>query len=245
MEHENYLIFDIETCPLPWDSFSDSQQEYLLRGADSDDEITKKKNEMGLTPLTAQVVCIGLQLMRPADSGGFELLKRAAFSVDNSFSDEQTDKIELSTGDTCVLYNEKKVLENFWKIFRKYTPLHLISFNGRNFDAPFLMLRSAVLGVKPVKNLMDGTKFNYPMHTDLIDKLTFYNPSNFGATRRFNFDFYTRAFGVTSPKAEGLDGSKVAGYFAEGKIVEISEYCLRDVVATWELYKIWREFLKF
>ncbi len=245
MEHENYLVFDIETCPLPWDSFSESQQEYLLRGAVTEEEITKKKNEMGLTPLTAQVVCIGLMFMKPKEGGGFEMYKKAAFSVDNSITDDSQTEDKLSTGDTIIMSSEKKALDNFWKIFKKYNNLHLISFNGRNFDAPFLMLRSAVLGLRPSKNLMDGTKFSYSHHTDLIDKLTFYSSSGYGATKRFNFDFYTRAFGVTSPKAEGLDGSKVAPYFADGRINEISEYCLRDVVATWELFEIWRETLKF
>jgi hypothetical protein len=92
---------------------------------------------------------------------------------------------------------------------------------------------------------MSGTKFNYGYHTDLIDELTFYTPSSYGATKRFNFDFYTRAFGLVSPKSDGIDGSKVKDYFIEGKKNEIAEYCLRDVVATWELFLIWKERLKF
>ena len=92
---------------------------------------------------------------------------------------------------------------------------------------------------------MDGTKFNYNFHTDLIDELCFFNPYSYGATRRFNFDFYTRVFGITSPKSEGLDGSKVSVYFADGRIYEIAEYCLRDVRATWELFLIWSKLLKF
>ena len=92
---------------------------------------------------------------------------------------------------------------------------------------------------------MSGTKFTYPLHTDLIDELTFYNPGAYGATRRFNFDFYTRAFGIKSPKSEGVDGSKVAEYFKAGRIEEIAEYCLRDVKATWELYEIWTKYLNF
>jgi predicted PolB exonuclease-like 3'-5' exonuclease len=83
------------------------------------------------------------------------------------------------------------------------------------------------------------------LHTDLIDELCFYSPSSYGATKRFNFDFYTRAFGIPSPKGEGIDGSKVSEFFAAGRIAEISEYCLRDVTATWELYKKWIEYLKF
>ena len=151
----------------------------------------------------------------------------------------------LQTGDPCLIWNEKQLLEKFWSILKKYHNAHLISFNGRNFDAPFIMLRSALLKVRPYRNLMSGTKFNYPQHTDLIDELTFYNPSQYGATRRFNFDFYTRAFGIKSPKSQDIDGSKVSEYFAQGRISEIAEYCLRDVTATWELFLLWKEYLKF
>jgi len=46
-----FLTFDIETVPLPWESFSESQQEYLIRGAKTEEEIQKKKDEMGLSPM--------------------------------------------------------------------------------------------------------------------------------------------------------------------------------------------------
>ncbi|MGA2298138.1 MAG: 3'-5' exonuclease, partial [FCB group bacterium] len=217
MANEFYLAFDIETVPLDWGTFSESQQEYILRYSQNEEEQLRKKNELALTPLTAQCVCIGMQLMQITENGESELVNRAAFAVDNKLQDELPKSFELTTGDKCLLYSEKKMLEDFWKVIKKYSGVHLISFNGRNFDAPFLMLRSAILGVKPTRNLMSGTKFNYPLHTDLIDELTFYNPSTYGATKRFNFDFYTRAFGIKSPKSEGLDGSKVAEYFANGK----------------------------
>jgi len=94
------------------------------------------------------------------------------------------------------------------------------------------MLRSAIYHIRPPYNLMQGTKFNYPFHIDLIDELTFFNPSVTGATKKFNFDFYAHSFGIVSPKAQGVDGYKVPDMYAEGKIKEIAEYCMRDVRAT-------------
>lgn len=244
-----FLIFDIETAPLPFEDFSESQQEYLLRRAENEEEQQKRKAEMALSPLTSRVVCIGIKLVEVLPNGDFEEKTSAAFSLDLSKNNEEREEIELSDGNKCYLCSEYKLLSDFWRIFDKYgrdgRNLHLVSFNGRNFDAPFLMLRSALLGIRPSKNLMSGTKFNYPNHTDLIDELCFYMPTMSGATRRYNFDFYTRAFGIISPKSEGVDGSKVAEYFNEGRIAEISEYCLRDVKATWELYLKWKEYLKF
>jgi len=247
----HFLVFDIETVPNDWESFSESQQEYLLRRAVTDEEQEQKKRELALSPLTAKAVCIGMQLVEIVDpkaeaqDGKYSLKKITTFSLNESLDDGETTEALLDDGNMCYLTNEKTMLEKFWRIFSKYPQAHLVSFNGRTFDAPFLMLRSAKLQVRPTRNLMTGTKFNYPLHTDLIDELCFYMPSQSGATRRYNFDFFTRAFGITSPKEAGVDGSKVADYYAQGRINEISEYCLRDVKATWELYLYWEKFLKF
>lgn len=255
--NKRYLVFDIETTALPYEYFDESRQEYILRGAKTPEEEEKKLNEMALSPMTSRVVCIGLQLMKFNDEQNeWQIEKKAAFSLDpnyiheydsQNFEDKKIEFIEetLSTGDKCYLSSERDILRMFWQIIQKYDYPCLISFNGRNFDAPFLMLRSAVLKVRPTKNLMEGTRFNYSNHIDLIDELCFYNGSTSGATKRYNFDFYARTFGIHSPKSEGVDGSKVGAFLEEGRISEISEYCLRDVSATWELFLIWNEYLNF
>ncbi len=242
---EQFIVFDIETAPLKWDSLSESQQEYITRYAKDEEEIEKKKFEMGLSPLTAKVVCIGLQIMTKNSEGELEITKRGALSASEEFDDEQEERITLEGDDPCTITSEKKLIQNFWSFLTKFKSASLISFNGRNFDAPFLMLRSAINKIKPSRNIMAGTKFNYPLHIDLIDELTFYNPSPYAATKRFNFDFYTRAFGIKSPKSEGVDGSMVGEMYYNGQYKEIAEYCMRDINATWELYLTWREYLKF
>lgn len=240
---DSYCVFDIETAPLSWDSFDEAQHEYLLRGTTTEEEQNKKKGEMALSPITAQVVCLGIIHFEKDESGDFVEKKRTSYLQDNSLAEGEFTSEDLPGGAKFVRCSEKTLLANFWKLLRQYPKLHLISFNGRTFDAPFLMLRSAILRVRPSRNLMEGTRFNYPLHTDLIDELCFYNGGQSGATRRYNFDFFTKAFGIKSPKAEGVDGSKVAEYFRDGKGKEIAEYCLRDVQATWELFLVWKEFL--
>lgn len=240
-----YLIYDLETSPRPYDSFSESQQEYIIRGAGTDEEKAKKLAEMALSPLTGKIVCIGLQLMETLEDGSYKLIKKKAFALDESVSMSRIEQLE--SGAECEIKSEIEMISSFWDIFKNenYKYVHLITFNGRNFDAPFLMLRSAILGLKPSRNLMKGTKFNYELHTDLMDELTFYSPGSYGATKRFNFDFYTREFGITSPKGGGIDGSKVSEFYNDGKILDIAEYCLRDVTATWELFLKWKEFLRW
>ena len=48
--------------------------------------------------------------------------------------------------------SEKEMLESFWRVAKRVD--QFITFNGRNFDVPFLMMRSAMLGVKVTRNLM-------------------------------------------------------------------------------------------
>jgi predicted PolB exonuclease-like 3'-5' exonuclease len=237
---EEYLVFDIETTPLEWDTFSDSQKEYLLRNLTTDEEIERRKNELGLSPFTAQIICIGLIFVEIEDNTE-KTFKQVAYVVDNSFSSEM-EEVVIQDEVEIHIVSEAKALETFWRILSKYPDIHLISFNGRNFDCPFIMLRSAILGINITRNLMEGTKYNYKFHTDVLDELTFFQPTNyFSATKRFNLDFYTRSFGIQSPKALGIDGSNVSEYFKEGKLIDIALYCLRDVRSTWELYRKLKE----
>lgn len=237
------LVFDIETVGLPFESFDEAQQEYLLRYAATPEEQERKISELALSPITGQIVTIGMMMMKSTADG--TTMREVAYTLDPALTDNDgVIESVLPSGATAYASSERTLVENFWKLLAANPGVHLVSFNGRGFDAPWLMLRSAVLGVRPSRNLMDGTKFSYANHTDLLDKLTFFNRSSSGATRAFNFDFFAKAFGVTSPKAAGVDGSKVSDLFAKGAYADIAEYCLRDVRATWELYQKWESLLK-
>ena len=87
-----------------------------------------------------------------------------------------------------------------------------------------------------------GYRFQTDPHCDLAEQLTFYSVSGReGAARRFNLDFYCKAFGIESPKSHGVTGSNINELMAAGRYREIAEYCLRDVKATVQLYQIWRD----
>ncbi|HAB17487.1 MAG TPA: hypothetical protein DCE44_13675, partial [Verrucomicrobiales bacterium] len=118
----------------------------------------------------------------------------------------------------------------------------VVTFNGRGFDVPFLYLRSAVLNVPITRKDWLGYRFQTDPHCDLAEQFTFYNVSGReGAARKFNLDFYCKAFGIPSPKAEGVSGLDVNDLLANRRYREIAEYCLRDVHATVQLYQVWRD----
>lgn len=247
MANQTYFIYDIETTAIPFEQFSESQQEYLLRSAKNDEEVAKKKAEMALSPMTSQVATIGLKIIELDDEGKETILKTGALMFNPNIIEDEVilDKETDSEGNEISFHQseEKDVLQGFWNLLAHYKNATLITFNGRNFDAPFLMLRSALLEIVPTRNLMEGTKFNYPLHIDLLDELTFFAQTQYGATRRFNFDFYTQAFGLESPKSKEVNGSLVSDLFAQGEYSTIAHYCLRDVTATWQLFKRIRKYL--
>jgi hypothetical protein len=233
-----YLVFDIETAALPLDDFDERQREFLFRGCANDEERKRAVDLMALNPFTARVISIGM-----LDVASLDAEPRGC--VYSSVPGEPTSG-ELADGTLWRTMAEADLLRKWWEIVvhsRAQEPLHLVSFNGRNFDCPFLMLRSAIHRVRPSRNLMDGTRWQYKKHTDLADELTFKNGSKDGVLRRFNFDFYCRSFGIPTPKTDEADGSKVAGLYRDGKHREIAEYCMRDVRATWSLFKVWKEYL--
>ncbi|MCU0329736.1 MAG: ribonuclease H-like domain-containing protein [Candidatus Kapabacteria bacterium] len=239
---EQFLVFDLETIGLPIDTFDPAQQEYLLRGAATDEDRDRKINEFALSPLTGRIVCIGMQLVTTADAS----VRQVAYMLDPTMDDTAAMRESVLPSGATVYYGaERTMLENWWKLLASKKNITLVSFNGRNFDAPWLMLRSAALHIRPSRNLMDGTRFSYSNHIDLLDKLTYYNAQSTGALRRFNFDFYAKSFGITSPKAAGVDGSKVGLLFEAGEYDAIADYCLRDVASTWDLYSFWNSYLRF
>ena len=78
-------------------------------------------------------------------------------------------------------------------------------------------------------------------HIDLFDQLTFY-----GAVRRKgNLHLFCQTLGIKSPKTEGITGDDIGRLFKEKKYAKIAEYNSWDLIATWELYQIWRDFFCF
>ncbi len=224
------ILFDIETVGFELENLAESQQEFLLRYAEKEtDEHLKEQKRieaeryLSLYPFTAKLISIGL--LNTETEGTLVL-----------YSSEKKEDWEAE--EKNIRYKslpETDLLKLFWKYISKTDKV--ITFNGRNFDIPFLMLRSAMLNIKPSINLIHN-RYNITRHIDLLDQFTFY-----GITRKFNLDFYCHAFGITSPKSKGISGMEVKELYKAGKVKDIAVYCGEDVKATYELYKIWDEYL--
>lgn len=230
------LVFDIETTALPLECFDEVQQEYLFRDAGKIPDESAREVRRGeiqqmfsLWPLTGRVVCIA---MLNAES----LRGQVLFTAD----DFEQDSAEAGPVEFVPCVDETELLTAFWDVAKHYDGI--VTFNGRGFDVPFIYLRSALLNVPISRREWLGYRFAVEPHCDLAEQFSFYGVSGReGAARRFNLDFYCKSFGIDSPKSHGVTGMDVSRMLAEERYREIAEYCLRDVHATVELYRVWKE----
>ncbi len=81
------IVFDIETIGADFDALDLSQQEYLLKYAETEEDAEAVKESLGLYPLTGEIVTIGL--MNPDtlkgvlyfQAPGKDTLRRMAYSM--------------------------------------------------------------------------------------------------------------------------------------------------------------------
>lgn len=219
------IIFDIETVGKDFESLDKATQEYLLRWTESEEDVQGVKESLSFYPLTGEIISIGL--LNPDSMKGAVYFQ----APDNSLLPFEENGISFKT---CT---EREILTHFWDVIRSYD--QFITFNGRAFDCPFILVRSAVHRIKPTRDLMPNRYSG--AHLDLLDQLTFY-----GATkRRFSLDMWCKTFGIKSPKSEGITGYEVKNLFVSGRYVDIAKYCLGDIVATKELLTYWENYIRF
>ena len=222
----NGIIFDIETFGVDFESLDETSKEYFLKFAQSEEEKEEAKNSLSFYPLTAQIIAIGM--LETDSNKGFVYYQNKGPKPE-----------KFIEGDTVFISgNEKEILSNFWIQMKKYR--QFITFNGRAFDCPFIMIRSAINGIRANKNLVPY-RYAHNSHVDLADQLTFYNSMR----KSFSLHMWCQAFGIMSPKEEGITGLQVKDFYNEGRCKDIARYCLRDIEATKKLYEYWNKYIKF
>lgn len=229
------LVFDIETVGEDWNILDQTTKDVLTRWversahteAERDAGLKDVREGLGFSPLTGMIVAIGL----------YDIERRQGvvyFQNDVTTSD-------IESGDFILkVRTEKEMLEDFWEGAKSYDTF--VTFNGRGFDVPFLNLRSAIQGIRPTQDLMEG-RYLYQQklakHVDLQDQLTFYGAMQ----KKPSLHLFCRAFGIESPKADGIAGDDVAELFKTNQFRTIAEYNAKDVIATTALYQKWLQYL--
>jgi len=129
----------------------------------------------------------------------------------------------------CNDENERKTLEEFWKIAEKMDLY--VGHNIIDFDMRFVIQRSVVHKIKPPKYISFARYRNQPMYD------TMYEWAQWAYGNKISLEQLALALGIPSPK-DGIDGSQVYDFYLDGKIDEICDYAGRDVDTLRNIY--WR-----
>ncbi|NPA04015.1 MAG: 3'-5' exonuclease [Epsilonproteobacteria bacterium] len=135
--------------------------------------------------------------------------------------------------------DEKEKIKKFLDFINVANP-RLISFNGRSFDLPMLMVRAMKYNLScPAYFSEEGgskdkwnnyrSRYSEKFHLDLMDVL-----GNFGAMRSLNLDTLSKMLHL--PGKIETDGSRVWQLYYDNKMEEIKEYCEGDVLNTFFIF---------
>lgn len=227
MDHN--LVFDIETVPQdgPLSSAQEAQLEKKLKGECQLPYLTgsaylalkeeekrhydsKVKMIRGTDPYLGKIVVIGL--LHAQESSGF------GKSAINKFA---------------ITGKEEDILKEFWAYLSKER-FRFISYNGLGFDVPWIIKRSMHHGIQPTnENFLITRRYTRWPHTDLQQVLADWDRRN-----SCTLDLACETFGIPTPKDGKIAAADVASEFEKGNIKGIADYCVKDITATYELFKL-------
>ena len=227
------LVYDIEVVGLPWEEIDEETRAYLLARERKPERREAVPDRTALYPGLGRVIAIGVQCIE--DGRRWLLLEQAEGADGGAVAEHDWPAVP---GCRLMRGTEANLLARFWELAGDAlrgagvpSVPRLVTYNGRSFDGPVISIRSAQLGLPASRDLI-GEPGDIVEHCDLMAVLDFH-----GARRpSYSLDYWCRRFGVESPKG-GLDGSQVGGAYREGRLLEIGEYCMRDVGATAALYQ--------
>lgn len=137
--------------------------------------------------------------------------------------------------------NEKEKIAEFLKFINSHNP-RLVSFNGRGFDLPMIMVRAMKYNLDANsyfetndqitnKSKWENYRSRYDgrFHLDLLDHI-----SDFRAVSGLKLDFLCSALGL--PGKYDVSGDQVLDLYYANKQEKIDEYCESDTLNTYWLF---------
>ena len=122
---------------------------------------------------------------------------------------------------------EAGILSDFAHFLEERRPC-LVTFNGRGFDLPVIATRCLRHGIA-LRQYYGSRDMRYRFsaegHLDLMDYV-----ADFGATKPSRLDVLAKLCGM--PGKVGVDGKDVGPLVHAGRLSEVRDYCLCDVVQT-------------
>lgn len=231
------VVIDIETVGKDFELFDEITKNDILGKITAEpdtpeyeEQLAAFTQELQFSPLMGEIVVIG------------------AYDIEKETGVVSYQAPDMSVGEivegnmTYKPRSEKNMLEAFWGGIVEYD--ECITFNGRGFDVPYLIARSGVNKVHVTRDLMSNRYNNRSwggmLHIDLYDQLKYYG----SVQRAGSLHLWTQALGIETPKDGDITGKEVGAAYKQGRALEIAQYNAKDLIATAELYKRWKEYMQ-
>jgi 3'-5' exonuclease len=230
------IVFDVETVPaVPWTEVDEPTRQYLIGRARN--RATRDGVDPDAEPLDE------LAAERLALELG--MAKVAAISITNVESGSTAVLLEARgdatpiTSEGLKVYplEEPELLRRWWRWATQAG--RLITFNGRTYDGPVLMVRSAQLGVVSLRDLVDK-RYDFSRVLDLQEALTWFGAVGWRNT--YTLEYWCARFGIASPKGQHT-GADVARLYEAGEMMALAHYAAGDTQSQRLLYGAVRPFL--
>jgi len=141
--------------------------------------------------------------------------------------------LKATNSETELIYpkDEKELLIRFWSRLLELKPNTIVTFNGYNFDFPFIQVRSKIHGIKPSMEInLNKYKADTSNHFDCMQVLsinqTFLNVA---------LEISCQVLGIEVPKLRRA-GEEIPKLYDAGEFELIKEHCKQDVEMTEKLF---------
>ena len=243
----DHVVFDIETGPLPierlkeilpgWDASSikdpgefnpDSVKIGNLKDpVKIEEKIAAARHEHGLELASFEVRRKDAEAAYWADAvskAALSALTGRVYAI-GAFSESGTWIVTLENGP------EETLLSQFWNMYvsMRKSGRKLVGFNSKDFDVPFLIQRSVILGVDIPSTVWQNDRYLDSTFVDLRDRW------GGGSRAAGSLDTICRAAGI-GKKPEGVNGAMFHKLFDDEQTrPQAIEYLRNDLAMTWEL----------
>lgn len=211
-----YLVFDTESVP---DTELIKDAKYPGEGLSDEEAVEKFQNEI------------------LSVTGGNSNFIPATFQIPVSLVvakvDENFKLMEIVSMDDPKFRTEE-ITRRFWYgIESLYKDATIVTFNGRGFDVPLMEFHAYRIGISAKRHFSDkgGTRYrNGARHIDLQEYLS----NNHAVKMAGGLNVLAKMIGC--PGKMDVKGSEVHLMHREGKIAEINDYCICDVLDTYFIF---------
>jgi DNA polymerase elongation subunit (family B) len=141
--------------------------------------------------------------------------------------------LKFPNKDTELYYfkDEKELLEKFWSRLKDLKPGLIVTFNGYNFDIPFIHVRSKLNNVSSTMDInLNKWRSDNSNHFDCMQVL-----SANQAFLNVALDISCQVLDISIPEPRHY-GDEVYKLYQAGDMASIKEHCRQDVELTEQLF---------